>query len=528
MGETSLGEPGRTLARRIRKGSADLSGRTAGYTVRRATLLAVAITAGAVSIAATSAALKGVADPGVKGAGIGQRISSVSTTGFAWRDGIRPGQTVLEGSASDDPVGWRLVVTDQAGRRIESAAGNVEAGLRASLPMALAALFAALLALLAVRTNRELVLPLAWVAFIASATPLDLQGTPAFSTVALGATAALPAAWVSARVRAKVLKVAVVLGFVAAIGVWLLARMAGWATYEALDSYRASFALLGGAALVADRLFTRRSRGEGLRVIRPDVAEVFAVAVLGAVAVALVTVFEASPIVVALLVVVGAVALPSIRRRVRPVEDALLADVRAQAAADAAESERARLARELHDVPLQELIAAIRQLEVVPGTERVSDDLRALAGHLRNVAIDLRPPVLDDIGLPAALQELAEELSGAGLPVEARVTDVTTIDRAARPPADIELAMFRIASEAVNNSVRHAGATRILIEGEVRRDRVDITVADDGRGLPDAAIPTKEKHIGMSAMRRRAQAVDADLTIRSSSKGTEVHAEWHG
>jgi signal transduction histidine kinase len=328
------------------------------------------------------------------------------------------------------------------------------------------------------------------------------------------------------RLRVGSLKFFLGTGFLVGLAIWLLARLGGWPSYDQLDSYRSSFALIGGAALVADRFFSHRPRGGGFRVIRPDVAEIVAVGVLATIAVALVTMFEASPIVVALLVVVGAIALPSLRRRVRPV-DALMADVRAQAAADGAEAERARLARELHDVPLQEVIAAIRQLEVVPGTEAVSDNLRALAGHLRNVAIDLRPPVLDDLGLPAALRDLAEEASVDGLAVEARLADSTTFDRASRPPAEIELAMYRIVAEAVNNSVRHAGASTILIHGEIGPNRVDLTVADNGRGLTEDASMKGSKHIGLSAMRRRAQAVDADLTIRSSGSGTEVHAEWH-
>jgi signal transduction histidine kinase len=424
-------------------------------------------------------------------------------------------------------MGWRLVVVDERGQRLESTAASVEPGLRASLPLAVLALLAALFSLLAVSTNRPLVLPLAWLACISAATPLVLQGAPGFSTAAAGAAAALPAAWAASRIRSRPLRAVVALGFVAGLGAWALARLGGWASYEPLDAYRSSFALVGGVALVADQVFLQRASGEGFRVIRPDIAEIVTVGLLAAIAVGMMTILQAPPIVVALLVVIGAFALPSVRRRVRPVENALLGGVRAQAAADGAEAERARLARELHDVPLQELIGAIRQLEIVPGTEQVSDDLRALAGHLRNVAIDLRPPVLDDLGLPAALQELAEETSRDGLPVEARLVDTTSFDREARPPEDIELAMYRIAAEAVSNSVRHSGASRILIQGEIGRDRVDLTVADDGRGLSEGEPTRTGKHIGLSAMRRRAQAVDADLSVRSSSAGTEVHAEWH-
>lgn len=527
MGEKADGEPGRTLARAYRKGSADLNRFTDRYTVRRAGLLAVAVGAVGIGIAATAAALKGVADPGVEGAIVGGRITAVSPTGFAWSDDIRAGQLVVALSASDDPTGWAVTVIDESGRRIESAAADVESGLVASLPLALAALAASAFALLALRTNRSLVFPLVWLAFVAAGTPLGLQGAATFSSAALVGAAALPALWVTSRLRARGLRFVIGAVFVVALGVWLVARLAGWPSFAELESYRSSFALVGGAGLIADRVFRPHSRSGGFRVIRPDVAELLAVGVLAGFSVVLAVIFEASPLLIAVLVVVGAIAVPSLRRRARPVQDALLADVRAQAAADGAEAERARLARELHDVPLQEVIAAIRQLEIVPGTEVVSDNLRALAGHLRNVAIDLRPPVLDDLGLPAALQELAEDSSSSGLSVEARLTDTTTFDHDSRPPADIELAMYRIAAEAVNNSVRHAGASSIRIEGDIAPDLVKLTVADDGHGLPGDASTRKSKHIGLSAMRRRAQAVDADLTIRSSSTGTEVRVEWH-
>lgn len=527
MGDPARGEPGRTLALASRKGSADLRRFADRYTVRRAALLAVAVVAVAIGIAATAAALKGVAYPGVEGAIVGGRITAVSPTGYAWRDGIRPGQLVVELSMSDDPAGWRVVALDDGGRRIVSGGAYVEAALQSSLWLAVLALTASALAFLSVRTNRRLVIPFAWLAFITAGTPLALQGTAVVSSAAVGAAAGLPAIWVTSRIRVGALRLLVGIAFLVALAIWLLSRLDGWARYDEFDAYRSSFALLGGAALVADRLFGQRSGGGGARVIRPDVAEIVAVGALAALAVTLVVIFEAPPLAVALLVVVGAIALPTLRRRVRPMENALLADVRAQAAADGAEAERARLARDLHDVPLQELIAAIRQLEIVPGTEVVSDNLRALAGHLRNVAIDLRPPVLDDLGLPAALHELAEEATREGLSVEARLNDSATFDRGSRPPADIELAMYRIVAEAVNNSVRHAAASAIHIDGEITPDLVTLTVADNGHGLLEKASTRNSKHIGMSAMRRRAQAVDADLTIRSSSTGTEVRVEWH-
>src|SRR4029079_10817486 len=123
----------------------------------------------------------------------------------------------------------------------------------------------------------------------------------------------------------------------------------------------------------------------------------------------------------------------------------------------------------------------IRRLEIMPGTEAESEDLRNLAGHLRNVATELRPPVLDDLGLPAALDYLAEEstsnppaarrdclaeeATSTALPGSADIVDKTVFGAERRPPADVELAMYRIASEAVGNAGRHSGGTRVPIRG---------------------------------------------------------------
>jgi signal transduction histidine kinase len=348
------------------------------------------------------------------------------------------------------------------------------------------------------------------------------------STAALAGAALLPAYWLASRFGNRLVRFAALTFACVAVVVWAEARLSGAAEAPDLEAYRSAFALIGGAALVADRTLSQREAG-GFHVIRPDIAEILLIALLAAVGVALVTVLEVSPIVVALLIVAGGALVPPIRRRVRPIEDALLADVRAAAAAQGAESERARLARDLHDVPLQELIGAIRQLEIVPGAEGVSDDLRALAGHLRNVAIELRPPVLDDLGLAAALDELAEQSSGAGVKVDAQIVDTSTFDRSTRPPPEVELALYRIASEAVANAVRHAHASQIEVRAQINRENVELSVIDNGTTRFEVEPgQIRGKRIGVSSMRRRAQAIDADFSIKNSSAGTEVHAVWHG
>lgn len=526
MAEPVIRKSGRTLGS-LGKGPADLRRAAAGYMLRRAAIAAIAIGAFVAALAASSAALQGEPDAGVVAELPGDRISSVSPTGFAWRDGIRPGQLVVALRAADEPGGWRLE-TVEGDRHYVSEASPADAGLRASLPLALVALVAGGLALLLLRTRRRWVLPVAGVAFVVASTPLGLHGDAALSTVVLGAAALVPAGWAISRLPGGRPK-DFMLGIAAAAGLslWAGARLGGWSGYDEIESIRAVFSVWGTAGFTFDRAVLPRLAGEPIHVIRPSFVDVAAVALLTGGSLASMIVFEVPPIVVAGLVVLAILARPVVRHRLRPIEDAFLADARAQAKAEGAEDERGRLARELHDVPLQELIGVIRRLDVLPGAEAESDDLRALASHLRNVAVELRPPVLDDLGLPAALEYLAEQTTCEARPIVAVIKADTSPSRARRPPADVELAMFRIATEAVTNAVRHSGASAIEVRAEVQQTRVELVITDNGSGFdPGAASQARGKHIGLSSMRRRAQAIDADLSINAASPGTRVRALW--
>ena len=191
--------------------------------------------------------------------------------------------------------------------------------------------------------------------------------------------------------------------------------MSGWDVYENAESIRGSVAFWATLALLVERGLLPAMTGQPFRILRPRLFDVVVVAALAAVGVILSVFINLPLLVILLFVVILLGAFPGTRHRLAPsIERLLLGDVREQAAAEASEAERARLARDLHDVPLQELAAVIRRLEILPGAEAESEDLRALAGHLRNVATELRPPVLDDLGLPAALDFLAEEADDAG------------------------------------------------------------------------------------------------------------------
>jgi signal transduction histidine kinase len=163
-----------------------------------------------------------------------------------------------------------------------------------------------------------------------------------------------------------------------------------------------------------------------------------------------------------------------------------LARAFAQRTLAAVEDERRRLAQELHDGAVQELVQLGRELDRLPEgalPESRRDDLRALvdslAAELRHIARGLRPPVFDDLGLVTALRALADELEQrSGIRTSVGVVG----DLPALPPA-VELAIYRIAQEALSNVERHAAATTVAIGLECSPHRIRLCVRDDGIGI---------------------------------------------
>ncbi len=202
---------------------------------------------------------------------------------------------------------------------------------------------------------------------------------------------------------------------------------------------------------------------------------------------------------------------------------------------DAKEEERRRIARELHDEMGQALSAVKLNLKVLgrlsedeAATDRVGDALSLIDGiirHVRTLSLDLRPPLLDELGLVVALRGYAEGQavrSGVDIVVEANA-------EAGEVPADIAIAAFRIVQEAIHNVLRHAGARKIVVS--VRRDpqRLSLTVRDDGQGfdLMDALHRAATgRHLGLLGMRERVEALSGAFKIDTEpGRGTSVHAD---
>jgi signal transduction histidine kinase len=189
----------------------------------------------------------------------------------------------------------------------------------------------------------------------------------------------------------------------------------------------------------------------------------------------------------------------------------------------AAETERARLAADLHDDALQQLTMLVRTLDEAGQTDAAAE-AREVATKLRSVVGDLRLPILDDLGAGAALEWLVERIEPlAGGPVKLERTDTS------RPPANVELAVFRVAQEALNNAVRH-GRAPIAVRYDVNADgRVTLAVDDAGSGIEETAAEEapREGHFGLANMQQRAEQIGALLDVRRwPAGGTRVAFEW--
>ena len=189
----------------------------------------------------------------------------------------------------------------------------------------------------------------------------------------------------------------------------------------------------------------------------------------------------------------------------------------------AAETERARLAADLHDDALQQLTMLVRTLDE-GGQKEAADEAREIATKLRSVVGDLRLPILDDLGAGAALEWLVERVEPlAGGPVKLERSDET------RPPANVELAVFRVAQEALTNAIKH-GKPPIAVRYDVRTDgRVTLAIDDAGAGIGSEAAEEapKEGHFGLVNMQQRAEQIGALLDVRRwPAGGTRVALEW--
>jgi len=184
--------------------------------------------------------------------------------------------------------------------------------------------------------------------------------------------------------------------------------------------------------------------------------------------------------------------------------------------------ERNRMAREIHDTLAQSFTGILLQLEAAEAAAEAGLPVEAYLGRVRDLArfglgearrsvMALRPLALEENGLEPALQQLAGRSSVEG----ALTCEFSAAGTVRRLHADLELALFRIAQEAVGNAIRHAKATRVWIGLAFEPRMVRLSVEDDGGGLAEGPAEGTHAGYGLTLMQERAQGIGGTFTLES-------------
>ncbi len=210
------------------------------------------------------------------------------------------------------------------------------------------------------------------------------------------------------------------------------------------------------------------------------------------------------------------------------VADAGLATDLQMRIVQAQEAERSRLAQEVHDGPAQALSNAIFQVEYI---ERIlNEDVRMAAselrflrellrrelGEVRTFISQLRPPLLDELGLEGSIMDAVESMAAlTGATVE---TDLRAPGDGLNPTQ--QTAVLRIVQEALQNIRKHAGASRTVVSTRLESSKWILEVSDDGRGFDVKTVAARgRRNFGLQFMRERAELIGAEFEVRSRPGG---------
>lgn len=213
------------------------------------------------------------------------------------------------------------------------------------------------------------------------------------------------------------------------------------------------------------------------------------------------------------------------------------ARLRAESEQNAVLMERNRLARDLHDAVTQTLFSASLIAEVLPriwqrdpeeGWRRL-EELRQLSrgalAEMRTLLLELRPTALTESRLSDLLRQLGDAVSG-----RARVPVNLTVENEFALHPDVQVFFYRIAQEALNNILKHAGASKVDLLLQFRESGADgrsvrLVIVDNGRGFNPTEVPPN--HLGLGIMRERAQTINAELRVESAvGQGTTIEVLW--
>ncbi|MGD8465932.1 MAG: response regulator [Anaerolineae bacterium] len=198
----------------------------------------------------------------------------------------------------------------------------------------------------------------------------------------------------------------------------------------------------------------------------------------------------------------------------------------------AAVAERERLARDLHDAVTQTLFSASLIAEVLPqiwdtnpvqakqNLVKLRELTRAALAEMRTLLLELRPTALTEKKLGTLLEHLSETLTS-----RSKVPVAVTLEGECSPPPDVQVSLYRIAQEALNNIAKHAGAGQAHLTLACQTDRIELMVSDDGCGFDPTSV--EPDHLGISIMRERATKIGALFRLDSNpGRGTQVRVVW--
>lgn len=204
-----------------------------------------------------------------------------------------------------------------------------------------------------------------------------------------------------------------------------------------------------------------------------------------------------------------------------------VANSRVSELVSARDNERRRIASDIHDwlgtgivAPMRKLELAVRSANPAVGRSRVEETLESLRRsheEMRRVMENLHPHLLEQMGLTEALRAYVQQWGE-----ESAIRTEFRADSAPEPPPAVTLTVYRILQEALNNAAKHSAAEQVTVELTLRRERVTLTVADDGQGFEGPRLGGR----GLAGMKERVAIFSGSLVIDSlPGKGTAVRAE---
>jgi signal transduction histidine kinase len=198
---------------------------------------------------------------------------------------------------------------------------------------------------------------------------------------------------------------------------------------------------------------------------------------------------------------------------------------------EAADSERARLARELHDETLQtlgalrvSLASALRRDDPATSLETMQvaiGDIELAIENLRSIISDLRPSLLDDLGLPPAIEALLDRSGSDSLEITSELSLPKRVGLGTAADRDLETTVYRLVQESLTNIVKHANASHVHVAIGTDANHVTVEITDDGRGFD---ISTPAEGFGLAGMRERVFLATGTLKVESSPSGTTIRA----